>query len=493
MMGVVFRALDPALGRVIALKTVSLAWATSEEDRKAFEMRFLAEARVAAGLSHPGIVVVHDIGEDATTRTLFIAMEFLEGRTLAELTSGADRPLEWREALRIAARVAEALHHAHGAGIVHRDVKPANVMMLRSGDPKIMDFGIAKVPSSQLTGAGEFFGTPSYMSPEQALGLPVDGRSDLFSLGSVLYLLLTGRRAFDASSVPAILARVTSRDPPAPSRVVTGLPGDVDYLVRRALAKRPSDRYPSGAAFAEDLADAREGRAPRHRPGWVEPARVEGTLLNVGDEPETADLWRGAGGAVRQAAIATRRSPRPGRRLLALLAGGIGAVGLITAILARGDRSPTAPQPPAPGNVAPAPQPSPTAAEPADQGLLPFRLPRILPTPEPAPEPARLDVSVVHPLKSGSFRLWVDDTLSIDRPLYSRVQRKLLVIKSRKGRFRQSVDVAPGEHRIRVRLEGDGFGETRQLWKVFESGESQRLIVDLGGILTRDLIVEWAP
>ena len=169
MMGVVYRALDPALGRSVALKTVALSFAIADDERASFEQRFMAEARVAAGLSHPGIVVVHDVGRDAASGMLYIALELLDGRTLADMVAGGG-PLDPAEALRITARVAEALSHAHAKGIVHRDIKPANIMVLPSGEPKIMDFGIAKVPTSQLTAAGQFFGTPSYMSPEQASG-----------------------------------------------------------------------------------------------------------------------------------------------------------------------------------------------------------------------------------------------------------------------------------------------------------------------------------
>src|SRR4029453_5362873 len=143
----------------------------------------------------------------------------------------------------------------HARSVIHRDIKPANLMILPGGKPKVMDFGIAKVPASQITLPGEFFGTPSYMSPEQANGDLVDGRSDLFSLGSILYLLLTGRRAFDADTIPTILARVAHRDPPAPSPFAPSLPRALDYLVRRALAKRRSDRYPDARTLAEDIAD----------------------------------------------------------------------------------------------------------------------------------------------------------------------------------------------------------------------------------------------
>ena len=265
MMGVVYEARDSALGRRVALKTIRLAHQLPPDERERFEKRFLVEAQAAAGLSHPGLVVVHDVGRDPASEMLFIALEYLEGRTLAEEMAGG-KPLEWRGALRIAAQLAEALHHAHAHGIVHRDIKPANVMMLASGQPKVMDFGIAKVPASQLTSTGQLFGTPLYMSPEQAGGEAVDARSDLFSLGCVLYEMLTGRRCFEAPSVPAILLRVLKEDPPPPSRLVPGIPPTLDGILAKAMAKDRSRRYADGRALAEDLEDVLGGRAPRHAP-----------------------------------------------------------------------------------------------------------------------------------------------------------------------------------------------------------------------------------
>src|SRR3990172_1251282 len=138
MKGVVYEALDPALGRTVALKTIRVTFALSEDEKEQFEKRFLSEARLAAGLSHPNVVVVHDVGWDEATGTPYMALEFLRGRPLSEVVPP---PLPWREALRISARLADALHHAHAQGIVHRDIKPANVMLLASGQPKIMDFG----------------------------------------------------------------------------------------------------------------------------------------------------------------------------------------------------------------------------------------------------------------------------------------------------------------------------------------------------------------
>lgn len=480
MMGVVYRARDPELGRAVALKTVQLAWATSEQDRLAFEKRFMAEARAAANLAHPGIVVVHDVGRDVPSNTVFIAMEHLQGQSLAEMAS--EGMLDWREALRIVARVAEALHHAHARNVVHRDIKPANIMVLSSGEPKIMDFGIAKVPASQLTTVGEFFGTPSYMSPEQAAGTSLDGRSDLFSLGSVLYLLLTGQRAFQAESVPAILARVSSQDPPRPSQSMPALPADVDYVISRALAKDPQFRYPDGNTFAEDLWDVRDGRAPRHRHGWIPPPRVDGTMLGSSApaaEPETTDLW----GVSRTPVVGTPRSTRG----LALAAGlGFVAVVLLAGLLAphgphSSDVTLVSPSPPG----TPSPLGNPEADAAWSQSL---QLPSFV---TGMREPSHLQLTLEHPLKAGMLRIWIDDALAVQRPLESRVTRKIIVFKGRKGLARETLDVSPGEHVVRVQVEGGGFDETRRIRGIFKSGETRRLDASVGGILSKSLEVVW--
>ncbi|HEY8149397.1 MAG TPA: protein kinase [Vicinamibacteria bacterium] len=285
-MGVVYEAEDPALGRRVAVKTIQVPLAASKREREDYEKRFLAEARIAARLSHAGIVIVHDVGRDAEHDILYIALEHLQGRTLAEVA--AEGPLDWRETLRIVGRLAEAVGYAHAQGVVHRDIKPANIMLVASGDPKIMDFGIAKLEAGQLTSTGQFFGTPLYMSPEQALGQPVDGRTDLFSLGSVAYLLLSGRPPFEAPNVPGILSRVAYQHPRPLKELVPGLPDDVEYVVARAMAKNPSDRYPDGKTMAEDVDDILAGRPPRHRGGWTPPPVGTGTVASArgNDLPE---------------------------------------------------------------------------------------------------------------------------------------------------------------------------------------------------------------
>jgi protein kinase-like protein len=465
MMGVVYRAFDPVLGRPVALKTVGLAFALPEKERRLFEERFLAEARVAARLAHLGIVVVHDAGRDAATGTLFIAFEHLQGRTLAEMTAdGAS--LEWREALRITARVADALHHAHTRGVIHRDIKPANIMVLPSGDPKIMDFGIAKVPASQLTITGEFFGTPSYMSPEQANGDVVDARSDLFSLGSILYLLLTGRRAFDAETVPAILARVAHRDPPAPSRLVPALTRDLDYLVQRALAKRRDDRYPDARTLAEDVTDVHDGLAPRHRAGWRTPPRRDGPLFPaVLPELDTVDLTP-AGGEPAGGRRAPARPAGPGWLALSLLA----AAGVLAALFR------------------PTPAGPPRAARPSSVADTPVAASSPVGAPLAA---ANLVVAVEHPFKAGTLRVWVDDRMVLEQRLESRVTRKLLIFRGRKGRDTEVLSVPPGPHLVRVKVQGERFSASRTIRGTFKEGETRSLEVRVQGLIEKELALRW--
>jgi eukaryotic-like serine/threonine-protein kinase len=274
-MGVVYEAEDTLLARTVAVKTIELAFAAAEPVRNEFERRFFTEARVAARLSHPGIVVCHDVGKDPATAKLFIVFECLKGRTLAE--RAVEGPMAWRDALAIVVQVARAIHHAHEHGVVHRDLKPANIMLLdprtspasaaRGGTTvKIMDFGVARLESlgPRLTKTGQSFGSPLYTSPEQALGEASSARSDIFSLGSVLCTLLLGRPWFDAPSLPEIVARVVHDDAPRVSSLRTDVPAALDGVVAAALAKREDDRYATAADMADDLEDVLAGRTPTH-------------------------------------------------------------------------------------------------------------------------------------------------------------------------------------------------------------------------------------
>ncbi|MEX1073625.1 MAG: serine/threonine-protein kinase, partial [Burkholderiales bacterium] len=259
-MGVVYRAEDPSLDRVVALKTISLGDA---DERKSYEKRFMLEAKAAGKLTHPNIVTIFDYGEQE--EIAYMAMELLEGQDLRSRIREGEIPA--LEAVEIALQVADGLGFAHEFGVVHRDIKPGNIMLLERGAVKIMDFGIARMrhADTSRTSTGMVLGTPRYMSPEQISGQPVDQRSDIFSLGTVLYEMLTQSTLFAGQDVNQIAHSVTSTEPAPPSRAHPELPQMLDFIVARALKKDPSVRYQDAYEMAADLRDVlaeMRGRAP---------------------------------------------------------------------------------------------------------------------------------------------------------------------------------------------------------------------------------------
>src|SRR5580658_7263801 len=248
-MGVVYKARDPKINRVVAVKTVSL---TGQP----------LEAELAGRLSHPGIVTIFDVGEEPETRAPYIVMEFVSGPSLETMLSGDNRTLPLEAALQLTLELAEALDCAHGQGVVHRDLKPANILVTEEGRAKIADFGVAKLNLANLTLAGRTVGTPAYMSPEQLHGDEVDGRSDLFSLGVILYTVLTGYRPFQGNSAATVSFKVVNRDPVPASVLDTDLPPGLDYIIARAMAKDPSQRYQRGMEMVLDIQEMRAGREP---------------------------------------------------------------------------------------------------------------------------------------------------------------------------------------------------------------------------------------
>ena len=487
MMGVVYRAHDPALGRKVALKTVSDHFARSlpENEREHFDQRFLAEARAAAALSHPGIIGVHDVGRDPDTGTLFIALEYLQGQTLGQRL--ARGPLDWKEALRLTQRVAEALNHAHAQGIVHRDIKPANIMILESGEPKVMDFGIAKIPESELTGAGQVFGTPLFMSPEQASGTTLDGRSDLFSLGAVLYNLLTQRHGFDAGSLPAIITKVLHHEPDPPSFLNPLIPKSVDYVVARLLAKSPERRYPDGRTVAEDLQDILQDRAPRHRAAWEsQVGGAHGLATSPPGEPGASPL---------EALIETVHPPSlpngpaaetvrqsSQRRSLGPLWFQVSAVALALALLLGVVHAARARWSGGATESASTPSPGISAEPPSliDRVGSAFSL----------EENARISFGLEHSAKAVSLRVWVDDNLVVEKNVYGRLTRKILGMESYKGSFQEVLDVKSGRHDIKVRVAWDNNAKTETISGTLKPGVTRRLEADLGGI-RKSLSLEW--
>jgi len=253
-MGCVYLAEDPRIKRKVAVKVVKMDTMRSDADRQEYMLRFQREAEISGLLNHPGIVAIYDVGESALGP--FLAMEFVPGEPLDHIIkSGA--PFAIKDKLRIAAGVADALDHAHAAGIVHRDVKPGNVMITEAGRPKLMDFGIAKREDASLTQTGTFLGTPSYASPEQIREGTVDGRSDQFSFAVLVFEMLAGVSPFPGNSINTILYRIVNEPPVEVQPPVLGiLPGGWQRIFFRALAKKPTDRYVSCGAFVKDLMDA---------------------------------------------------------------------------------------------------------------------------------------------------------------------------------------------------------------------------------------------
>ncbi|PWB47073.1 MAG: serine/threonine protein kinase [Nitrosomonadales bacterium] len=256
-MGVVYRALDPLLERTVAIKTISLD--LSKDEFEEFEQRFYREAKSAGRLNHPNIVTIHDVGN--TGNLAYMAMEFLEGAELRDIMD-AGAQLDLDRIVEITSQVADGLAFAHEHGVVHRDIKPSNIMILKNGVAKITDFGIALIPSSSRTMAGVVLGSPKYMSPEQVIGQDVDRRSDIFSLGVMLYEMLTGRPPFSGDNISAIMYRILNEMPVAPVTLKPGLPEIFNYIVAKALAKHPDDRYQSADEMAEDLRSYRTLQTP---------------------------------------------------------------------------------------------------------------------------------------------------------------------------------------------------------------------------------------
>jgi len=280
-MGVVYKATDTVLERTVAVKTVNMALERDGVDK--YEARFYQEARAAGGLNHPSIVTIFDVGKEADIA--YMAMELIDGVELRALVNEG-RPLPLAQAVSIAAQVAEGLGYAHEHGVVHRDIKPANIMVLTDGAVKITDFGIARMRAAtdELTQTGVMLGSPKYMSPEQVVGKRADHRSDVFSLGVILYEMLTGQAPFNGENVTALMYQIVNFAPPKPSAVNAAVPELLDFIVAKMLAKPLEERYQSAHVLAQDLRNCeRQIAAPL---GATQPLRPVG--LASGSQPELA-------------------------------------------------------------------------------------------------------------------------------------------------------------------------------------------------------------
>jgi serine/threonine protein kinase len=261
-MGVVYLARDPLIGRLVALKTFRIGYSVKDQELEQFRIRFMREAQSAGILTHPNIVTIHDVVEASEEGLAFIAMEYVRGTNLKLMLQG-DQPMTLKGALDILSQVGEALDYAHANRVIHRDVKPANILITNEHRVKITDFGIARLESSNLTQEGQLLGTPNYMAPEQIQGKEVDHRADLFSLGIVLYEMLTRHKPFQGENLTVVSHRIVYDHFTPPREYARDLPAGMDRILSRALEKDPTRRYQRGKELVDDLRQVVDSAGPR--------------------------------------------------------------------------------------------------------------------------------------------------------------------------------------------------------------------------------------
>jgi serine/threonine-protein kinase len=251
-MGIVYKGRDPDIERDVAVKTIRLDTLTDGPAKEEMLTRVGREAKAAGRLNHPNIITIYDVLRESDLT--FIVMQYVDGQTLQALIESG-KSFSPQEVIRILKPVAEALDYAHENGIVHRDIKPANILIDKSGKPFLADFGVARLEASTMTGTGTTVGTLSYMSPEQVMGKPADGRADFFALGVILYELLAGRKPFAGDNLSTIVYKIVHEEPQPITEVKQDLPRGYESVIRRALAKKPEDRYQNGRELIRDLED----------------------------------------------------------------------------------------------------------------------------------------------------------------------------------------------------------------------------------------------
>lgn len=445
----VYEAVDEAIGRRVALKVLRPSEALSDAEREDVRLRFLREARAAGALLHPGIVVTFDAGTDPATGFPYIAMELVEGRTLQEILRERERgQLPPAEAGRVLAGVARALAFAHARGVVHRDVKPANLIVTTDGSAKIADFGIAKLGDEGHTNVGRVLGTPYFMSPEQILGLPLDGRADLFSLASVVYRAVTGSVPFPGDSVATITYKIVHLAP-APAESLAAIPPALAAFLVRALEKRRDARYADGVAFARALEEAAAGdpgeiTAPKTPVGEASGVYYSTRQISLDDVPDAPGTMLDVEPPAAPAAISTNpvaEGSAPPSRRRALFAAAVVSVLLAASTwLLRG----------------PAPARPPRVAAPAVADPVAVRTPL-----EVAPNEIAPPGSGPIPIRPGTWITVVARHRYAKATLAISVDGKLVLLKrlvsppgaTEPQEVRLSAAVRPGERTVQVDVE----------------------------------------
>jgi serine/threonine-protein kinase len=530
-MGAVYKARDPQIGRIVAIKVI-LSANLSPDDFEHYKERFQREAQAAGQMSHPGIITIYDISVDDKGHP-FIVMEYVEGRTLERMLqpagqaavktdSGLDLPkaqprLLVSTALDIGIQLAEALDYAHKRKIIHRDIKPANILITPEGRVKILDFGIAKLPGSQMTQTGTMMGTPAFMSPEQVNAAPIDHRSDIFSLGGVLYWMFTGEKPFPGDSLTAITFKIAFAQPLPANYLNRALPPEIDVVLSRCLAKNVNDRYPDALALAEDLRAIKEGRPIKttHAPSVDQTAFQETGPLRqaaAGLPPEERAVQEQAAQRGETYVVGTGASPQPERAaapavapapqvaaaplrkssalivLLAVL--GLGAALLAGYLLWQRPSAPVAvpepessPPPAAATQAASSPAEAPKQTAPAAPG----------PQKKSAEEPAgTTPVVSIPPEKPAASKPAAMSLLGIEvkhnfkqADLAITAKGKTIyqaVLDDKNKTLRASVEIPAAPHllKVRVRSERDKFDQEKEADGIFREGQSRKLTIEFG-------------
>ena len=448
-MGTVYQARDPKIDRLVAIKTISVP-NSAPPGSSDYRERFFREARAAGRLSHPGIVTIYDVDEDPECGP-FIVMEYVSGQTLERLLSHeAEEHLSPGIALDLADQLAQALHYAHTQGIVHRDIKPANIIVTSDGRAKITDFGIAKLDLSQFTATGQVFGTPSYMSPEQIEGEDVDARSDLFSLGVVLYSMLTGYRPFQGNSAATISFKLVYKEPVPVSALNSALPVHLDYVISRALAKSPVNRYQSGQEIAFDLEDIKAGVAPRSLGGKSESSEADETRVQ---STSRTNLTRN-GNSRRRSRLAIPYEKREwlrGKKVFFLALALTLVFGAGFFYQARHRSSSVSPATVSVGGSgeAPASPAAPVAiVAPESQPAVPAHM-------NSTAVGTQVGITVHDPFSSAILTIWVDDKIAYQHRLSGQTKKRMWVVKSVEGDFSGTMLVPAGKHALRVQVSSE--------------------------------------
>lgn len=469
-MGVVYKALDPQIGRTVAVKTVSLSGQEPDEEKE-FRLRFNHEAQAAGRLHHPGIVAIFDVGENPENGDPYIVLEYVAGESLNRILS-REKKLPLDRALQLVEEVAEALDYAHAQGVIHRDIKPGNILINEDGHAKIADFGIAKLNLAHFTLPGKVLGTPAYMSPEQLSGEGVDGRSDLFSLGVILYAIVTGHSPFQGDSATTVCFKVANREPVSASALDMTLPQELDEVIARAMAKNPEERYQRGAELAEDVRQVQQ----MFKPGSTTTSlRAVAPLATASTGTRNRTIRQAAApgtnrvAQVAKADKAVRAAIRkaPIRDLIL----GLTTLIVLVFVAAQTRLQVTPPKeganaayvtPPAtagtstnPSSAKDVPGAAAVAvpATPAKASALPQkrRSPTARATSPIVVPLSNLELAVQHQFKDATLFVWVDDKLMLTKPLHGAAQKHLVVFNGLKGVESETLKIPAGKHVIRLR------------------------------------------